>query len=307
MDMKEKYDLSIVILTYNVRDLLSDCLKSVLKSKPKTAKWQIIVVDNHSNDDTVSYIKNKFPGVEVIVNNSNIGFAAGNNIALPGVDSRYVLFLNPDTVVVEQAIYKTWKFMEQTPDAGAVTCRVELPDGRMDYSCHRGIPTVWNSICYFSGLAKIFPKIKLFSGYTSTYQDLTKTHVMECGTGTFFMVRKEAGDVVGWWNEDYYWNGEDVEFCFDLREKGWKVYFYPEVKIVHYKSSSSGLWSTAKISVPLETKIKSAESASKAMKIFFHKHYLKKYPKLATWLVEWGIDMLGKRRISRLKKGLKYE
>ena len=147
-------ELSIVILNFNVRDLLLECLESVLQNKKKEDRWQVIVVDNASSDRSVEAIKKSFPGVEIVENKENLGFAAGNNCAIPKVLAPVVLFLNPDTLVIDGAISKSLQYLLSSPDIGALTCRVELPDGKLDYSCHRGFPTPWNAFCYFTGLSK---------------------------------------------------------------------------------------------------------------------------------------------------------
>ena len=299
--------LAVVILTCNVRELSISCLESIYKSEPEAKSWQIIVVDNASSDGTVGAVRKRFGKVGIIESPKNVGFAAGNNLAMRKIRAEYVLFLNPDTVVTPGAISKSVAFLALRPEVGSLTCRVDLPDRRLDYSCHRGFPTPWNALCYFGGLAKMFPKVKLFSGYTATYQDLSRPHEIDCGSGTFFLVRYEAGARVGWWDEDYMWNGEDIEFCFRLRQMGYHVYFYPEARIVHYKGSTSGLWSTAKKEVPLETKLRSAKWASQAMRIFYRKHYLANTPKVVAWMIEKGIDALEKRRLAKLIAGQKYE
>ena len=214
-------DLSIIILNYNVRELLLKCLESVFRNKSQN--WQVIVVDNASSDGSVEAVKKEYSEVELVENKSNLGFAAGNNEGVKLAKAPIILFLNPDTVVVGKAIQKTYDYLMTNPDIGAITCRVELPDGKLDYSCHRGFPTPWNSFCYFLGLAKIFPKWKIFSGYTATYLDIHKTHEIDCLTGAFLMVRKIAGQQIGWWDKDYFWNGEDIEFCYSLKQKGWKI------------------------------------------------------------------------------------
>ena len=121
------------------------------------------------------------------------------------------------------------------------------------------------------------------------------------------MVRKIAGEQINWWDTDYFFNGEDIEFCYSLKEKGWKIYFYPEVKIIHYKGSSSGLWSTATLEVPHEVKLTSATHAASAMRIFYLKHYYPKYPPIFRELVLWGISLLEGYRKFRIKVGLKYK
>lgn len=307
-------ELAIVILSFNVKELLLKCLGSIYKGEPEAEIWQIVVVDNASSDGSSEAVRKRYPGVKVISSPKNVGFAAGNNLALAKVLTPFVLFLNPDTVVDPGAISKSLDFLNSHPEAGAVTCRVELPDGRLDYSCHRGFPTPWNSFCYFTGLARLWPKSRLFAGYTATYQDLNTVHEMDCGSGTFFLVRTEAGVAVakakatkGWWDEDYFWNGEDIEFCWRLRKLGWKIYFYPKARIIHYKSSSSGLWSTAGIQVPLETRLAATKSATQAMRIFYRKHYLDKSPKIVAAAVEMGINWLERRRLRAISRGGRYE
>ncbi|MBU1031757.1 glycosyltransferase family 2 protein [Patescibacteria group bacterium] len=277
----ESPELSIIILNYNVKELLINCLESVFQSKGKLDRWQIIVVDNASSDGSVEAVKEKFPQAELIINKENLGFSAGNNIGVKYAQAPVVLFLNPDTVICDHAIQKSLEVLLSSPDYGALTCKVELPDGSLDYSCHRGFPTPWNSFCYFTGLAKLFPRSPIFSGYTASYLDTQKPHEIDSATGAFLMVRKIAGDQIGWWDKDYFWNGEDIEFCFCLKERGWKIYFYPEVKIIHYKGSSAKL-----------EKHKTVSHGVSAMRIFYKKHYYKKYPPIFRDFILWGIKIL---------------
>lgn len=305
---RENPDLSIIILNYNVKELLLECLDSIFKSKKSSDRWQIIVVDNASEDGSAGKVAGIYGNkVEIIRNKTNLGFANGNNVAIPTVKAQVVLFLNPDTLVVDDAIYKTYKYLMGNPDIGALTCRVELSDGNLDYSCHRGFPTPWNSCCYFSGLSKLFPKSPIFSGYTASYLDTQTAHEVDCVSGAFLMVRKIAGDQIGWWDKDFFFNGEDIEFCYSLKEKGWKIYFYPEVKIIHFKGSSSGLWNTAISAVPDEVKIESATHATAAMRIFYKKHYYKDYPPIFRDLVLWGISLLEKYRKFKIRMGMNYK
>ncbi len=302
---RRKYELAVVILTYNVKEALLDCLASVVLEG--TANRQLIVVDNASADGTKEAVEKEFPEVKYIYSQKNLGFAAGNDLAIPEVQADYVLFLNPDTVVVDKAIGKSLAFMKSRPEIGALTCRVELPDGSLDYSCHRGLPTPWNALCYFSGLAKLFPKWGLVSGYTATHLDISVPHEMECGNGTFFLVRRTAGEAVGWWDKDYFWNGEDVDFCYRLREAGWKIYFYPPARIIHYKGSSSGLQKTARKPVPTQVRLQSARAGIEAMRIFYEKHYLNKYPQGLRKLVEAGITLLEKYRLTKIKMEITHD
>lgn len=301
--MAESPDLSIIILNYNVKDLLLNCLESVFKSlQVSSYKFQVIVVDNASEDGSVEAVKELRSHltsgnvIEVIENKENLGFSAGNNVGVKKAKAPVILFLNPDTVVFGDAIAKSLKFLESNPDIGAVGCRVELPDGRLDYSCHRGFPTPWNSLMFFSGLSKLFPRSPLFAGYTASYLDINKTHEIDCLTGAFLMVRKIAGEQINWWDKDYFFNGEDIEFCYSLKEKGWKIYFYPEVKIIHFKGSSSGLWKTASAKVDKKVRLQAAKHGISAMRIFYKKHFYKNYPPILRDLILIGIKLLEHQR-----------
>ncbi len=330
MPNNESPELSIVILSFNVKELLINCLDSIFQNKGELDRWQVIVVDNASGDGSVEEAREKydvididsrFRGndkeggndkrkddvVELVENEENLGFAAGNNSAIPFIKAPVVLFLNPDTVIKGKAIQKSLEVLLSNPDIGALTCKVELPDGRMDYSCHRGLPTPWNSFAYFSGLSKVFPRSPFFCGYTASWMDTEKAHEVDCISGTFLMVRKIAGEQIGFWDKDYFFNGEDIEFCYSLREKGWKIYYYPEGKIIHYKGSSSGLWNTAATVVEKDIKLTAASHAASAMRIFYKKHYYKKYPLLLRDFVLWGIKLLEHYRKFKIITGLRYE
>lgn len=297
-------ELTIVILTYNVAELLLDCIASIYKSKPTKTNWQIIVVDNASSDDTLYLVRKNFPQVEVIRSNKNLGFSAGNNMAIPKIKADYVLFLNPDTIIKGKAISETLNFLKSIPKAAAATCKVLLPDGQLDYSCHRGFPTPWNSFCYFTGLSRLFPSTKIFSGYTSTYMNLNRTHKVDCISGTFFLVKREAAEQVGWWDTDYFWNGEDIEFCFNLRKLGWDIYFYSKAHIIHYKGSSSGLKKTGRSKVSKSTRIKAAKSGIMAMRIFYSKHFMKDALWISRIIVLGGIWLLEKIRLWKIQREL---
>ncbi len=297
---KNKTDLSIIIVSFNVKKLLLNCLESVYKSKPTRSNWQVIVVDNASTDNSISEVKNKYPQVEILESKTNLGFSAANNLGVQYAKGKFILFLNPDTLINNSAIQKSLRFIQLNPRIGGLTCKVSLPNGSLDYSCHRGFPTPWNSFCYFTGLSKLFPHSKLFSGYSATYLNISKIHEIDCCSGVFLIVRKQAGDMINWWDEDYFWNGEDIEFCYQLKEKGWKIYFYPEVKITHFKGSSSGLWKTGKTKVTKEVRIQSTKSASEAMRIFYKKHYGNSFV-FFRMLTLLGTSLLEKHRLLKIR------
>ncbi len=253
--------LSIIILSYNVKKLLLECLKSL----PVHKDWEIIVVDNASTDGSGE--------LATIRSKTNLGFAAGNNLGIKKSTGEYVLLLNPDTVVYPKTIETVLEYMEKNPQVGAATCRVELPDGNLDYSSHRSFPDPVNSFLHFIGL-------KGFSGYTNLRVS-NQIHEIDALTGAFAMVRRTAGEQVGWLDEDYFFNAEDIDLCYKLKEKGWKIVYIPGVKITHFKGSSSSqfrkLW---------------AIHSTDAMRIFYRKHLECKYPFFINWAVYAGIWIL---------------
>ena len=268
-----KFKLSIIILSYNVKKLLQDCLESI----PVHKDWEIIIVDNASTDGSTE--------IATIKNETNLGFAAGNNIGIKKSSSPFVLILNPDTIIYPSSIETVLEYMESHPEAGAASCRVELPDGSLDYSCHRGFPDPINSLLHFIGLKKL-------SSYTS--QKIPNTiHEIDALTGAFALIRRSAGDQVGWLDEDYFFNGEDIDFCYKLKEKGWKIMYLPDVKITHFKGSSAKATS--------ETRLKWATDSTTVMRLFYSKHLAQKYPFFINWLVYSGIFILEKFRLVRTK------
>lgn len=284
---------------------MQKCLKSLFSALDEIEdKTEVIVVDNGSTDDSIKYVQTfKRSNVQtfLIENKKNLGFARANNQGIRQASGDYILLLNPDTVVFKNTLKTVLDFMDKNINVGAVTCRVELPDGSLDDACHRGFPTPWNAFCYFFGLAKIFPKSQFLNGYHLGYRDIDKIHEIDSGVGAFMMIRKRAGDEVSWLNEEFFWYGEDLDFCYRLKNnKGWKIFFIPSVKIIHYKGISSGIkkHSYRIARADKKTKISTTLARFEAMKIFYRRHYFKKYPRFLTGLVFLAIEI--KKRINLL-------
>jgi GT2 family glycosyltransferase len=301
--VEKRVDLSVIILNYNTRDFLAECLSSLKNSKTDGLVFETIVVDNASVDGSAEMVRKYFPWVRFFQNLKNLGFSAGNNQVIAKSKGRYVLFLNPDTKVFPKTLATMVKYMDKNPNVGVATCRVELRNGELDDACHRGFPTPWNAFCHFFGLAKIFPKSLLFNGYHLGYQDLNKIHEIDACCGAFMIVRREVGEFLGWFDEDYFWYGEDLDFCYRVKMAGYKVMFVPTTKIIHWKGVASGIKKESQMvsTATSKTRRKAAFYSIEAMKIFYRKHYKNKYPKVLTFLVLLGISLLGKVRIWRLK------
>lgn len=285
--------LSIIIVSYNTGEFLRKSLQSVFDQDSKDIKTEVIVVDNASLDATAQIIEKEFAKVIFIQNKENYGFSKANNIGVKKATGEYILFLNPDTIVNKESIEIIIEFMDSHKDAGVATCRINLPDGNLDDACHRGFPNPWNSFCYFFGLSKIFPHSRLFSGYSLGFMDLSKIHQIDACAGAFMMVRREAGQQVTWWDEDFFWYGEDLDFCYRLKQKGWKIYFIPSSSILHYKGVSGGIKGHSKeiSTASMDTRKRATYARFEAMKLFYKKHYIHRYPKFLTWVVFQVINL----------------
>jgi hypothetical protein len=291
-------DISIVIVSYNTKEFLKKCIMSIVQNAGSIS-YEVIVVDNASSDGSsseISKLKSKIPNLKIISNRKNVGFSKANNQGVKiSQESRYILFLNPDTIVQNQAIEKMVNFMDTHEDAGASTCKLVMLNGKIDDAIHRGFPTPWNSFSHFSGLEKLFPKSKLFAGYSLGWMDFNSIHEIDVLAGAFMLVRRKAGNEVDWWDEDYFFYGEDIDFCYMLHEKGWKIYYVPNIFITHYKGVSGGIKTISKkiTTASDETRKRAKKWRFAAMKIFYNKHYKKKYPWIINFLVNLGISIKG--------------
>jgi len=308
--------ISIIILNFNAGEFLEKCLLSLEKCFKEDSRKErryeiadILIVDNGSSDNSLKLAEKSAARLraKVIRNNKNIGFAAGNNIAVKNnldKNANYVLFLNPDTIVFPGVLPEVVSFMEERRDAGVATCRVELPNGHLDEACHRGFPTPWRSLCFFSRLSRIFGGSRLFSGYTLGHLvDLETPHEIDSCSGSFLLVRRSVGEKIGWWDEDYFFYGEDLDFCFRVKEHGFNIYYLPRIKIVHFRGIASGIKSHSKdmSKASKETKLTSALASVEAMRIFYRKHLQKRYKWPIGLFVFGGIKLLEMSRVWKIK------
>jgi hypothetical protein len=304
-------DLSIIILTYNSKQITLDAIESIEKNYPhevSEGKFEIIVPDNASSDGTIEALqeykkKSKIKTLQVVDNGGNIGFSAGNNRGVPHARGRYVLFLNSDTIVYPKTLTYVLDFMDAHPKVGAATSKLINKDGALDFNCHRGFPTPWNSFCYFTGLQKLFPKSRLFAGYTQGWKDLATNHEVDAIEGAFMLMPYEVGKKVGWWDEDYFFYGEDLQFCYDIKKLGYKIYYLGEMSIMHIGGATSGIKKKTQniTTANSETKLKLQKARFEAMKIFYKKNYEKSYPAIVEWCMFAGINYKEKKTLNSLK------
>jgi GT2 family glycosyltransferase len=299
MDQPLPPDLSIIIVNYNTRQLLADCLESLLAAEAPAGGLEIIVVDNASDDGSVAMVQADYPSVKVVANRENMGFAAANNQGTAVSHAPYLLFLNSDTRVEPDALVEPLAYLQANPQVGAITVKLIYPNGQRDPDNHRGFPTPWNALCHFSGLSKLFPDSPRFNGYFQGFANFDETHTVPVIAGSFMMMPHSLFAQLGGWDETYFFYGEDIDFCYRINQAGYEIVYYPHVTVLHYKGASSGLRKeSADIARPPKaTRIKVARESIRAMKIFYRKFYRDQYPWLVTALVLAGIELRGQLRI----------
>jgi len=272
-------DLSVIIVNYNTCELTVQALHSVYRSDTSFA-FEVILVDNHSSDGSVDTIRKQFPELTLIANDDNVGFAKANNQGIRLARGRYVLLLNSDTVIKPNTLETMLRFMDANPGVGSSGCKIVLPDGSLDKACKRGFPTPLASFYYAFGFSRLFPKVPHFNQYQLGYLDENEQYPVDCLVGAFMLVRKEAIDQVGGLDESFFMYGEDVDWCYRIKQAGWGIHYYPYTTIVHYKGASSR-----------RKPFKIIYEFHRAMILFHNKHYRKRYNPLVNSAVYAGVGV----------------
>ena len=232
-------DVSIIIVNWNTRDILRKCIESVYT---QSRNIELIVIDNASTDRSANMVKKLFPHVFLIENQENKGFAAANNQGINIARGRYVLLLNSDTVVLDNAVAKTVRFADAHLDAAVVACRVLNPDKTLQPTCFM-FPSILNMLLSTTYLYKLFPKSKFFGRERMTWWDRRDEREVDVVTGCFMLVRREAIEQVGVMDEQFFMYGEETDWCYRFKQTGWKIMFAPVGEIVHLGGQSSQkLW-----------------------------------------------------------------
>ena len=271
--------VSVIIVSYKVRYYIEQCLNSVLRSVPDA---EIFVVDNDSADGSVEFLRKRFPQVEVIDNGCNAGFGKANNIALAKATGRYVLFLNPDTVVAERTIPGCIEYMDAHPDTGAVGVRMQYGDGHFALESRRSLPTPSVAFWHMTGIGRLFSHSRVFAKYHLSYLDRDRECGIDVVSGAYMFIRKEALDKTGGFDEAFFMYGEDIDLSYRILQQGYKNCYLP-LPIVHYKGESTN-----------KTSYRYAKVFYDAMNIFFDKHF-KRYSRLFAVLVKM---VVGVKKIS---------
>ncbi len=290
-DMMWPFDISIIIVNYNARELLRRCLKSVIDGNSKKS-IEIMVIDNASKDGSSSMIKADFPGVKLIPNQDNLGFAGGANQGIRASQGRNILLLNPDTLVRTDEIDKMVDFVEENGKIGICGPRMTDPKDNLQYSCRR-FPTYLTSISSRQSLLfKFFPKNPLSREYLLTQKHHRQEMEVDWVSGSALLARKDMLDEIGLLDENFFMYAEDVDLCLRAKKSGWKVFYYPGACVVHLVGASTS-----------REKSKMIIQHHRSMYRFYRKHYSPK-PIFAT-LVLWGIFFrMGMSLLGLLAKSL---
>lgn len=232
-------DVSVILVNYNGGPLIVKTLESLFaKTDPRLA-IEVFVVDNASIDNSVSEISRQFPDVNLIANTTNVGFARANNQAINVSRGRYILLLNPDTVVQAAAVDLIVRFMDGHPEVGICGPKILLPNGKLDWACRRTFKTPATYAYQGLGLSRIFQKSSIFGRYYLSYLDQDTLTEVDSVMGAFLMIRREVVDSIGLLDESFFMYCEDEDWCFRTKQAGWKVVYNPQATIVHHKGSSS--------------------------------------------------------------------
>lgn len=253
-------DLSIIIVSYKVKELLLNCLHSVHENRDGL-DLEVIVVDNSSEDGSVEMVRELFPETKLVENKQNLGFAHANNQGFFQSNGRNILFLNPDTVVLPDAFKKTVRFIDQHPEVGVVGCKIFNPDGSLQYSC-RSFPNLLNYFFESTFLYKIFPRNRIVGKFYMTHFDYDQTREVDVVLGAFLLIKREVLKEVGGFDERFFIYSEETDLCYRVRKAGKKVLFYPGTEIIHYGGSSTSLNSMGMV-----------QQEHKSRFLFMRKHY----------------------------------
>lgn len=232
------HDISIIIVNYNVKHFLAECLRSVFAAR-QTLDLEVFVVDNNSVDRSVEMVRKQFPLVKVIANRQNVGFAAANNQAIRLSKAKYVLLLNPDTILEEETLRKCFDYMELHETCGALGVRMIDGTGKFLPESKRGFPTPFRSFMRLSGLSKLFPRSRVFNGYNLGYLDEHETHEVDVLSGAYMFIRQEAIEKAGLLDEAFFMYGEDIDYSYRIQQSGYSIIYFPETTIIHFKGEST--------------------------------------------------------------------
>lgn len=279
-----KYDLTIIIVNWNAKELLKNCLDSIYKNT-KDFKFEIIVVDNNSSDDSCIMLKDKYldkKDFRLIENKDNKGFAGANNQAIRTAEGKVILLLNPDTIINGDVIHKTYEYLISEEKLGVAGCKVLNTDGTLQLACRRMAPRPKDAFFKLFGISKLFKKNKNLTRYNLTHVSEDEFLDVDSVSGCFLMIKKEVIDKIGLLDETFFMYGEEMDWCMRAKKAGYIVRYCPVGTIIHYKGESSKQLGT-----------KATYEFYRAMIIFYNKYNREDNLFIFNWIVYVGIVLLG--------------
>lgn len=270
-------DVSVIIVNYNVKEFLTNCLQSVQKAT-SNLETEIFVVDNASTDGSMPFLKEHFENVTFIENDQNVGFGKANNQAIRKANGKYTLLLNPDTLLQENTLDVLYKRMEENPAWGACGCKILNPDGSFAPESRRSVPRVSTALYKAIGLTSLFPKSRYFGAYYQGWKDEDEAGEVPVLSGSFMFFRTTCLQEASGFDERFFMYGEDIDLCYRVKKGGWDIHYVPETSIIHYKGESTK-----------KNEIAYNKVFNDAIYKFFDKHYTSKYSRLFRMLIYWVI------------------
>ena len=271
-------DLSIIIVNWNTRSHLAACLDSIERHPPE-GKFEVVVVDNDSSDDSAQMVRECFPEVTLIEQVKNVGYAEGNNRGIRASTGRLILLLNPDTEVKVGALDALIKFADEHPDAAAVGCRLVGSDGKVQRSC-RSFPDPVGVLFEYTRLSYLFPKNRLFGRYRMTYFRYNQASEVDQPMGSCLLMSRKAIEEVGLFDQEFPIFFNEVDWCFRAKAKGWKIFFTPTAEVVHHGGAS-----TSQIRAEMVTE------SHRSMRKFYDKHYRGRISRPVYWFIMAAISI----------------
>jgi N-acetylglucosaminyl-diphospho-decaprenol L-rhamnosyltransferase len=296
----DSLDLGIIVTSYNTRDLLRTCLRSVYASARRRAEddftFEVCVVDDASSDGSAEMVAAEFPQARLIANAKNVGYPSANNQGLRAFGfpespiARFALLLNSDTELPPDALAQMLSFMAERPDAGVAGPKIVLYDGSLDLACRRSFPTPAISFFHMVGLSRLFPHSSRFGRYNLTYIDPDLVTEVDSVMGAFMLVRAATIAQVGLMDEQFFMYGEDLDWAYRIKKAGWKIYYNPAVTVLHVKRASTRQNPRAQVEF------------YRAMDIFYRKHYAAQTPWWLHALIVSAISL--RQRLEQLRLAL---
>ncbi|NBC26089.1 MAG: glycosyltransferase [Bacteroidetes bacterium] len=276
---KDQPDISVIIVNYNVKEFLANCLQSVRKAT-EALQTEIFVVDNASSDGSIPFLKHRFKDVTFIENRENLGFGKANNQAIQKANGRYTLLLNPDTLLQEDTLHILRNYMDEHKACGACGCKILNPDGTFAPESRRSIPTVSAAVYKAIGLTAMFPKSRHFGSYYQGWKDEDEGGEVPVLSGSFMFFRTECLKQVGGFDERFFMYGEDIDLCYRVSNAGWQIHYVPDTAIIHYKGESTK-----------KNELAYNRVFNNAIYTFFDKHYTSRYSHLFKFIIFWVIQL----------------